>query len=57
VNINPMIVLALVGGALLVLAVLDIVKHKRITPGAKGRLMTALIFAAVLLWQAWQHKV
>lgn len=55
-NINPMIVLAVVGSVLFVLGVLDIVKHKRITPAAKGRLMTALIFAAVLLWQAWQGR-
>lgn len=52
-NINPLMVLAIVGAVLLGLAVMDIVKHKRITPAAKGRLMTALIFAAVLLWQAW----
>ncbi|WP_290673425.1 hypothetical protein [Aquabacterium sp.] len=48
-----MIVLAVVGSALFVLGMLDIVRHRRITPAAKGRLMTALIFAAVLLWQAW----
>lgn len=52
-NIDPMIVLAVVGSALFVLGMWDIVQHKRITPAAKGRLMTALIFAAVLLWQAW----
>lgn len=53
-NINPLMVLAAVGAVLFGLAMLDIVKHRRITPGAKGRLMTALIFAAVLIWQAWQ---
>lgn len=53
-NINPLMVLAIVGAVLLGLAVKDIVQHKRITPAAKGRLMTAVIFAAVLVWQAWQ---
>ncbi len=52
-HIDPLMVLAAVGAVLFGLAMLDIVKHKRITPAAKGRLMTALIFAAVLLWQAW----
>lgn len=56
-NINPLLVLAIVGGILFVLGMLDVIKHKRITPAAKGRLMTALIFAAVLAWQAWQHRV
>jgi len=55
-NINPLLVLAVVGAILFVLGMLDVIKHKRITPAAKGRLMTALIFAAVLAWQAWQHK-
>ena len=55
-NINPLLVLAVVGAILFVLGMLDVIKHKRFTPAAKGRLMTALIFAAVLAWQAWQHK-
>lgn len=55
-NINPLLVLAIVGAILFVLGMLDVIKHKRITPAAKGRLMTALIFAAVLAWQAWQHR-
>lgn len=53
-HIDPLTVLAVVGVVLLALAVMDIVKHKRITPAAKGRLTTALIFAAVLIWHAWQ---
>ena len=56
-NINPLMILAIVGAVLFVLGMLDVVKHKRLTPAAKGRLMTALIFAAVLAWQAWQHRV
>lgn len=55
-TINPLLVLAVVGGILFVLGLLDVIKHRRITPAAKGRLMTALIFAAVLAWQAWQHR-
>lgn len=55
-NINPLLVLAVVGGILFVLGMLDVIKHKRLTPAAKGRLMVALIFAAVLAWQAWQHR-
>ncbi|MBI2731825.1 MAG: hypothetical protein HYX44_00450 [Aquabacterium sp.] len=55
-SINPLLVLAVVGGILFVLGLLDVIKHKRLTPAAKGRLMTALIFAAVLAWQAWQHR-
>lgn len=55
-NINPLLVLAIVGGILFVLGMLDVIKHKRLTPAAKGRLMVALIFAAVLAWQAWQHQ-
>jgi hypothetical protein len=55
-NINPLLVLAAVGGILFVLGLLDVIKHKRLTPAAKGRLMVALIFAAVLAWQAWQHR-
>ena len=53
-NINPQFVLAIVGLALFALGMLDVIKHRRITPAAKGRLMTACIFALVLLWQAWQ---
>ncbi len=56
-NINPLMILAIVGAVLFVLGMLDVIKHKRLTPAAKGRLMTALIFAAVLAWQAWQHRV
>jgi hypothetical protein len=52
-SINPQLVLAIVGGVLLALALLDVAKHRRITPGAKGRLITALIFAAVLAWLHW----
>lgn len=55
-SIDPLLVLAVVGGILFVLGMLDVIKHRRITPAAKGRLMTALIFAAVLAWQAWQHR-
>ncbi len=55
-NINPLLVLAVVGGVLFVLGMLDVIRHKRLTPAAKGRLMVALIFAAVLAWQAWQHR-
>ncbi|WP_161784301.1 hypothetical protein [Aquabacterium sp. NJ1] len=55
-QLNPQVVLALVGGLLFVLGMRDVIKHKRITPAAKGRLMVALIFAAVLAWQAWQHQ-
>lgn len=55
-TINPLLVLAVVGGILFVLGMLDVIKHKRLTPAAKGRLMVALIFAAVLVWQAWQHR-
>jgi len=55
-SIDPLLVLAVVGGILFVLGMLDVIKHKRITPAAKGRLLTALIFAAVLAWQAWQHR-
>ncbi len=56
-NINPLMILAIVGAVLFVLGMLDVIKHKRLTSAAKGRLMTALIFAAVLAWQAWQHRV
>lgn len=56
-SINPLLVLAVVGGILFVLGMLDVIKHKRLTPAAKGRLMVALIFAAVLAWQAWQHRL
>lgn len=54
-QINPLIVLAVVGGVLALLAMMDIIRQRRITPAAKGRLLTALIFAAVLAWQAWQR--
>lgn len=54
-HINPQLVLAAVGVALFVLGMLDVVRHRRITPAAKGRLMTAGIFALVLLWQAWPN--
>ena len=56
-TINPLLVLAVVGGILFLLGLLDVIRHKRLTPAAKGRLMTALIFAAVLAWQAWQHRL
>jgi hypothetical protein len=56
-SINPFMVLGLIGGILLVLGLRDVIRHKRITPAAKGRLMTALIFAAVLAWQAMQGRL
>jgi uncharacterized membrane protein YjjP (DUF1212 family) len=55
-SINPQLVLVIVGGVLLMLALLDIARHKRITPGAKGRLLTALIFALVLAWLNWPAR-
>ena len=52
-KIDAQVVLAIVGGVMFVLGMLDVIKHRRITPGAKGRLLVALIFALVLGWQAW----
>lgn len=54
-KIDPLLVLAVVGAVLLALALRDVLRQGRITPAAKGRLITVLIFAAVLAWQAWQR--
>lgn len=56
-NISPQWILAVVGAVMLALAIKDISAHRRITPAAKARLWVALIFAAVLAWQAWQHRL
>lgn len=52
-QIDPQVVLAVVGAVLLVLALRDVVQHRRITPAAKGRLLTAGVFLLVLIWQRW----
>ncbi len=52
-NINAHIILAAVAALMLVLALIDVARHKRITPGAKARLLVALIMGFVLVWQGW----
>lgn len=52
-NINPQIVLAIVGAIMLGLALKDLATHRQITPAVKTRLIIAAIFAAVLIWNAW----
>lgn len=52
-QIDPQVVLAVVGGVLLVLALRDVIRHRRITPAAKGRLLTAGVFLLVLIWHKW----
>ncbi|MBI3380493.1 MAG: hypothetical protein HY019_00675 [Aquabacterium sp.] len=49
-NIQPNVVLLVVGAIMLVLAVKDLVVHRSLTSAGKTRLLVALIFAAVLAW-------
>lgn len=51
-TINAQFILLAVGAVLLLLAVLDIGRHRRITPAAKARLLTAVILMAVGIWLA-----
>jgi hypothetical protein len=52
-KLNPFIILAAVAALMLVLALIDMARHQRITPGAKARLLVAAIMGFVLVWQGW----
>jgi len=53
-HINPQAVLVIGAAILFGLALIEFIKQRRITPGIKGRVITATLFVLVLLWQAWQ---
>jgi hypothetical protein len=46
----PQLILGLVASVLLVLALIDIARHRRVTLAAQVRLLTAAIFGLVLVW-------
>jgi hypothetical protein len=49
-NIDPRLILAIVGAIMLALAFKDFARERRITPAVKTRLIVAAIFVAVLVW-------
>jgi hypothetical protein len=51
--INPQLVLAIGAAILFGLAAMEFIKQRRITPGIKARLITAVLFTLVLLWLNW----
>jgi hypothetical protein len=55
-HIDPKAVLAIVAAILLALALMEFVKQRRITPGIKGRVITAGLFVLVLIWLNWQGQ-
>jgi hypothetical protein len=52
-KIDASTILASVAVIMLVLGLADVVRHRRITPGAKARLLVAAIMAAVQAWLHW----
>ena len=48
--VNPQAVLAIGAAILFGLAAIEFIKQRRITPGIKARLITAVLFSLVLLW-------
>lgn len=55
-HINPQAVLAIGAAILFVLALMEFIQQRRITPGIKGRVITASLFVLVLLWLQWQGQ-
>ena len=53
-HIDPKAVLAIVAAILFALAAIEFAKQRCITPGIKGRVITAGLFVLVLLWLNWQ---
>lgn len=48
--------LTAVAALLFLLAVVDSLRHRRLTLAAQVRLVVALVFAFVVLWLRWQSR-
>ncbi|MGC4061926.1 MAG: hypothetical protein QM749_14170 [Aquabacterium sp.] len=55
-HIDPQAVLAIVAAILFALALSEFIRQRRITPGIKGRVITAGLFVLVLCWLHWQGQ-
>ena len=51
--VSATLVLGAVAGLMLALAAADLMRHRRLTTASRTRMLVALIFALVLVWQHW----